>query len=61
MYKYVQFVIWSKILFWKETGENFVTTIKQTNLENRFHIAIENPKEGFNDTIFQHFVDKLKC
>ena len=37
------------------------TQLKQTNLENRFHISTESPKEGFNDTVFQHFVDKLKC
>ena len=36
------------------------TQLKQTNLENRLHISTENPKEGFNDTVFQHFVDELK-
>ena len=34
--------------------------LKQTNLENRFHISTESLKEGFIDTVFQHFVDKLK-
>ena len=34
--------------------------LKQANLENRLHISTENPKEGFNDTVFQHFVDELK-
>ena len=37
------------------------TQLKQTNLENQFHISTESPKEGFSDTVFQHFVDKLKC
>ena len=32
----------------------------KTNLENQFHISTESPKEDFNDTVFQHFVDKLK-
>ena len=36
------------------------TQLKQANLENRLHISTENPKEGFNDTAFQHFVDELK-
>ena len=36
------------------------TQLKQTNLENRLHISTKIPKEGFNDTIFQHFVNKLK-
>ena len=36
------------------------TQLKQANLENRLHISTENPKEGFNDTVFQHFVDELK-
>ena len=63
MHKYVYFVIWSKILFlqgslWKL--RYFVTQLKQTNLENWFHISTESPKEGFNDTVFQHFMDKLK-
>ena len=34
--------------------------LKQTNLENRLHILIESPNEGFNDTISRHFVDELK-
>ena len=34
--------------------------LKQPNLENRLHISRESPKEGFNDTVFQHFVDELK-
>ena len=33
--------------------------LKQTNLENRLHVATESPK-GFNETTFQHFVDELK-
>ena len=35
------------------------TQLKQTNLENQLHISAESPK-GFNDTVFQHFVDELK-
>ena len=38
----------------------FCTQLKQTNLENHFHISTESPKEGFNDTVFQLFVDELK-
>ena len=34
--------------------------LKQTNLENRLHILRESPKEGFNDTVFQHFVQHLQ-
>ena len=34
--------------------------LKQTNLENRLYISIESPKEGFHDTVFQHFVNDLK-
>ena len=30
------------------------TQLKQTNMENRFHISTESPKEGFNDAVFQH-------
>ena len=26
-------------------------------MENYRHISTESPKEGFNDTVFQHFVD----
>ena len=29
-------------------------------MENRLHISTESPKEAFNDTFFQHFVDELK-
>ena len=29
-------------------------------MENYCHISTESPKEGFNDTVFQHFVDELK-
>ena len=36
------------------------TQLKQTNLENPLHISRESPKEGFNDTIFQHFMDETK-
>ena len=36
------------------------THLKQTNLENRFHISIESPKEVFNDTVFQNFMNELK-
>ena len=35
------------------------TKLKQTNLDNRPYISTESPK-GFNDTVFQHFVDELK-
>ena len=34
--------------------------LKQTNVENRLHISTESPKECFNYTVFQHFVDELK-
>ena len=36
------------------------TRLKQTNLENWFHISKESPKEGLNDTVFQYFADELK-
>ena len=36
------------------------TQLKQINLKNRFHFLTESPKEGFNDIVFQHFVDQLK-
>ena len=36
------------------------TQLKQTNLVNRLHISKESPKEGFNGTVFQHFLDELK-
>ena len=36
------------------------TQLKQTSLQNRLYISTEIPKEGFNDTVFQHFVDELK-
>ena len=36
------------------------TELKQTNLEIRFHISIETPKEGCDDTVFQNFIDELK-
>ena len=36
------------------------TQLKQTNLQNRLYISTEIPKEDFNDTVFQHFVDELK-
>ena len=36
------------------------TQLKQTNLENRLHVLTESPKKGFNDTVFQHFIDELK-
>ena len=36
------------------------TQVKQTNLENQLRISVESPKEGFNDTVFQHLVDELK-
>ena len=36
------------------------TQLKQTNLENRLHILTEKPKEGFNETVFPHFMDELK-
>ena len=34
--------------------------LKQTNLENCFHILTKSSTEGFNDTVFQHFVDELE-
>ena len=36
------------------------TQLTQTNLECRLHISNESPKECFNDTVSQHFVDELK-
>ena len=36
------------------------TQLKQTDLENQLHISTESPKEGFNDSVFQHFVYELK-
>ena len=36
------------------------TQLKQTYLENRLDFSTESPKEGFNDTTFQHFADELK-
>ena len=33
--------------------------LKHTNLENQL-ISTESPKEGFNDTVLQHFLDELK-
>ena len=36
------------------------TQLIQTNLENWYHIPTKSPKEGFNDAVFQHFVDELK-
>ena len=36
------------------------TQLKQTNLKNQPHISKESPKEDFNNTVFQHFVDELK-
>ena len=36
------------------------TKLKQSKLENWFHILIESSEEGFNDIVFQHFVDELK-
>ena len=35
------------------------TQLKQTNMENQLHILTDSTREGFN-TIFQHFLDKLK-
>ena len=37
------------------------TQLKQNNLENQLHISTESLKEGFNDTVFLHFVDELKA
>ena len=31
---------------------------KHTNLENQLHTSAESPNKGFNDTVFQYFVDK---
>ena len=36
------------------------TQLKQTTLQSRLHILTEIPKEGFNNTVFQNFVDGLK-
>ena len=40
--------------------DSFLKFLKQTNLENWLHFSTESPKEGFNDTVFQHFIDELK-
>ena len=35
--------------------------LKQSNLENhQLLISTESPKEGFNNTVLQHFLDELK-
>ena len=34
--------------------------LKQTSLENLLYISTESPKEGFDDLVFEHFVDELK-
>ena len=34
--------------------------LKQINLENWLHTFTESSKEGFNDTVFQHFVYEIK-
>ena len=34
--------------------------LKQASLENLLYISRESPKEGFDDIIFEHFVDELK-
>ena len=34
--------------------------LKQTSLENVLYISTESPKEGFDDIVFEHFVDELK-
>ena len=36
------------------------TQLKQINLKNQLYISTESPKEGFNDTVSQHFVNELK-
>ena len=36
------------------------TLLHKTNLENRLHISTESPKQGFNDTVLQHFVNEVK-
>ena len=38
----------------------FRTQLKQTNLQKWLLIITESSKKGFNDTVFQHFVDELK-
>ena len=50
-----------KILLQNEAGINinFVMYLKQINKENQLHIS-EKPKEGFNDTVFQHLLVELK-
>ena len=35
-------------------------SVGANQLENQLHISTESPKEGFNDSFFQHFVDELK-
>ena len=49
-----------KILFDNEAGKNLVMYSIKANMENWLHISTESPEEGFNDTVFQHFVDELK-
>ena len=36
------------------------TQSKQANLENQLHITTESPKEGFNNTVFEHYLHELK-
>ena len=36
------------------------TQLNQANLENKLHISTEGPTEGFNDSVFQHYLDELK-
>ena len=34
--------------------------LKQTNLKSQLYVSTESQKEGFNETVFQNFVDELK-
>ena len=36
------------------------TQLKHTNFENCLPVLTESQKEGFNGTVFQHFVNELK-
>ena len=53
---------YGKILFSKKklVKTSLRTQWKQTNLENWLYVSKELPKKGFDDTVFQNFVDGLK-
>ena len=44
----------------KHLKSQFCTQLKQTNLENSFHISTGSLKKAFSDTVIHHLVDELK-